>query len=211
MDDDLYKELIGKGLTNDVNLLVDELVKIEHRGFSNPDDPTRTLRLLAKVNEIQNNKENWKDAVKTAESSGGLGEIAVNSNGEVYIRGERGIQTMSLEQYKKSKDKVKTLTVSELMNARQMDPKLAYNNSIFSVAQQSIGVDKINDRIKTLVLAFGEETMNSERHYSKDQIINDIEQLFNNWKMNYPGLNDWIGHGLNELEEGMKELIDKIR
>ena len=71
MDDDLYKELIGKGLTNDVNLLVDELVKIEHRGFSNPDDPTRTLRLLAKVNEIQNNKENWKDAVKTAESSGG--------------------------------------------------------------------------------------------------------------------------------------------
>ena len=40
---------------------------------------------------------------------------------------------------------------------------------------------------------------------------NDIEQLFNNWKMNYPGLNDWIGHGLNELEEGMKELIDKIR
>ena len=40
---------------------------------------------------------------------------------------------------------------------------------------------------------------------------NDIEQLFNNWKMDYPGLNDWIGHGLNELEEGMKELIDKIR
>ena len=23
---------------------------------------------------------------------------------------------------------------------------------------------------------------------------NDIEQLFNNWKMNYPGLNDWIVH-----------------
>ena len=40
---------------------------------------------------------------------------------------------------------------------------------------------------------------------------NDIEQIFNNWKMEYPGLNDWVGHGLNELEEGMKELINKIR
>ena len=206
VDDDLYKELIGKGLTNDVNLLVDELVKIEQRGFSNPDDPTRTLRLLAKVNEIQNNKENWKNAVKTAESSGGLGEIAVNSNGEVYIRGERGIQTMSLEQYKKSKDKVKTLTVSELMNARQMDPKLAYNNSIFSIAQQSIGVDKINDRIKTLVLAFGEETMNSERHYSKDQIINEVAKLQGVEKPNAAQLK-----ALNSLYELMNTPGDYVK
>ena len=44
-----------------------------------------------------------------------------------------------------------------------------------------------------------------------EQGKNDIEQIFNNWKMEYPGLNDWVGHGLNELEEGMKELINKIR
>lgn len=39
---------------------------------------------------------------------------------------------------------------------------------------------------------------------------NDINQIFNNWKMNYPSLNEWAGGGLQKLEKGIKELIDKL-
>ena len=39
---------------------------------------------------------------------------------------------------------------------------------------------------------------------------NDINQIFNNWKTQYPSLNDWVGGGLQKIEQGVKDLINKI-
>lgn len=39
---------------------------------------------------------------------------------------------------------------------------------------------------------------------------NDINQIFNNWKTQYPSLNDWAGGGLQKIEQGVKDLINKI-
>ena len=54
---------------------------------------------------------------------------------------------MSLSQYSKEKDKVKLLSVAELMNERQYTPNLIGRNSLFNVAENAIGLDKITGSI----------------------------------------------------------------
>ena len=179
LDEDIYKDLIKDGgLTNDVNALVDQLVKLEEQGFNDPNNSTKALRLFAKINELKNNKDNWKDAVTTAKESGGLGEIAVNNFGEVYVKNEKGkISTLHLSQYKKEKEKYHTLSVSELLNARQNDPQLTFDTSVFSVAENSIGIEKINNHLKSIITSFGTESLSTERHYTKDQVISEISRI----------------------------------
>lgn len=179
LDEDIYKDLIKDGgLTNDVNALVDQLVKLEEQGFNDPNNSTKALRLFAKINELKNNKDNWKDAVNTAKQSGGLGEIAVNNFGEVYVKNEKGkISTLHLSQYKKEKEKYHTLSVSELLNARQNDPQLTFDTSVFSVAENSIGIEKINNHLKSIITSFGTESTSTERHYTKDQVVSEIARI----------------------------------
>lgn len=57
---DIYKELIGKGLVNDVNYFVEELSKIESKElpFLNGENRAFSLKLIGKVNEIIVNKNN---------------------------------------------------------------------------------------------------------------------------------------------------------
>ena len=179
LDEDIYKDLIKDGgLTNDVNALVDQLVKLEEQGFNDPNNSTKALRLFAKINELKNNKDNWTSAVTTAKESGGLGEIAVNNFGEVYVKNEKGkISTLHLSQYKKEKDKYHTLSVSELLNARQNDPQLTFDTSVFSVAENSIGIEKINNHLKSIITSFGTESTSTERHYTKDQVVSEIARI----------------------------------
>ena len=49
------------------------------------------LSLLPKVVEMKNNQKLWESAMKTAESSGGLNEIAVGNSGELYVKGENDV------------------------------------------------------------------------------------------------------------------------
>ena len=115
IDDDIYKELIGKGLNNEVNYFVEQLIKIEQApgGLTLPENRSTSLRVIAKINELQNNSEDWKKALSTAEKNEGLGEIAVGPMGELYTLDTRGsLKKISLSEYSKKKDKIKPLTVT---------------------------------------------------------------------------------------------------
>lgn len=181
LDDDIYKELIKSGgLVNDVNAFVNELSKLESDplSFSNSGNSTRALQLFAKINELKENKEIWDESVSIAKESGGLGEIAINSYGEIYSRNEDGkLSTIHVSEYKKNKDKYNPLTVSELLNARQFEPQLTFNQSIFTVAQNSIGIEKINSHLKSIISAFGSQSVQTERHYTKQQISEEIARI----------------------------------
>lgn len=181
LDEDAYKELIKSGgLVSDVNKFTDEMMSIssEPLAFLNSNTSRSALKVIAKVNELKRNKERWDDALKTSNASGGLGEVAVGTMGEVYTRKPDGkISAISIQDYKKHSEKYKLLNVSELLTARQYDQQLAYDDSIFSVAENSIGMNKITEHIKGLVSALGTESYAQERHYSKEQIAREISQL----------------------------------
>ena len=90
LDDDTFKELLTKGgLVNDVNSLVSELINLETsetNPFLKKSNRSMAIRMLGKVNELRQNKALWDDSIKTAATSGALGEVAVGSSGELFIK-----------------------------------------------------------------------------------------------------------------------------
>lgn len=172
-DKDLYKDLIGKGLTNDVNAFMDELAKLESKPMAFLDGESRgqMYKKIAAINELKNNKELWEKALATSKESGGLGEVAVNSYGELYVKDKNNaLKTIDVKTYKENRDKYNALTVSELMMARQYDPRLIMDTTVFSVANQSIGLEKISKHITDLMNVLSESSTSTERHYSKEQV-----------------------------------------
>ena len=174
LSDDVFKELLkGDFLVNDANNLVKELVALEAGSptpYTQANTRSMALKMIGKINELKQNKNYWQDAINRAKENGGLGEVAVGTSGEVYAKDENNnIQAISLAQYNKQKDKVKLLSVAELMNERQYNPNLIGKNSLFNVAENAIGLDKITGSIKDIVSMLGKETTKTEDYYTKDQ------------------------------------------
>ena len=178
MDDETFKELTKGGLINDVNAFVGQLIDLENSQsdpFLNQNNRGTALRMIGKVNEIRQTKEMWDKSVAQAKDSGGLNEVAVGSYGEIYAKdAKNNVIALSLGDYAKQKDKVRALTVAELLNERQYNPNLTGINSVFNTANNSIGMNKITNQIKSLISAFGQEDITDTRVYSKDQVLKQI-------------------------------------
>ncbi len=181
LDDTMYKELVTKGgLINEVNALVEQLGALESDPFNFMDQGSRskTYQLIGKINELRNNKEIWENSLKVAKESGGLSEVAIGPSRELYVRDkDNNIKTISLDTYKKDQSKYNPLTVSELMMARQYDPQLSFNKSVFSVADQAIGLEKISDHIRQMMGIMSDFSEKTERYYSKDQLAQYLKSF----------------------------------
>lgn len=181
LDEDIYKKLIGTGLTNDVNAFVAEIEGTNTGDFPylNAGKRRSVLQTLAKVNEIINNKEAWNKAKDDAVTAGGYGEVAIDSNKNMYYRDKNNkITAISIQEYKNKKEKPHVMTVSEVMNARNYDPSLTMNRRIFSVAQNSKGLKKITDRIQHMMGMLSEASTETERHYSKKQKLDELKRAY---------------------------------
>ena len=182
LNDDVFKELLkGDFLVNDANNLVSELVALE-AGSPTPYTQSNTrsmaIRMIGKVNELKQNKNYWQDAINRAKENGGLGEVAVGTSGEVYTKDDKNnIKAISLSEYNKDKDEIKLLSVAELMNERQYTPTLTGKNSIFNVAENSVGLDKITNSIKDIVSMLGKETLKTEDYYTKEQAKKYLSEM----------------------------------
>ena len=182
LSDDVFKELLkGDFLVNDANNLVKELVALEAGSptpYTQANTRSMALKMIGKINELKQNKNYWQDAINRAKENGGLREVAVGTSGEVYTKDENNnIQAISLSQYSKQKDKVKLLSVAELMNERQYNPNLIGKNSLFNVAENAIGLDKITGSIKDIVSMLGKETTKTEDYYTKDQARKYLSEM----------------------------------
>lgn len=182
MDDKIYEKLVENGLVSDVNDFANKMNSLQTDTFGGGlfggKPTTNYLQQIAKVNEIVQNKKAWDSSVKTAEATGGYGETAIGTNNEVYTRDKSGkIKAISLGTYKENKDAIKLLTVSELLNARNFEGQLAHQNSIFDVANNSVGLTEINKKVQSIVSALGEESEVTERHYSKEQIGAEMAKM----------------------------------
>ena len=96
----------------------------------------------------------------------------------MYVKDETGkIKAMTVQAYKKNANKVQTLTVSELLNERERNPLLIGQNSIFDVANNSIGMSKITDYAKKIIASLGTESQTSEKVYDKEVAMGAMRQL----------------------------------
>lgn len=181
LDDDLKKELLSKGgLVNETNALIQEIIKLESQSdnpFLNQSTRSNTLEIIAKINELRQNKNMWEQSFDLSKSSGGLSEIAVGNKGELYVRGEQGLQAMSVSDYKKNAGKVRALSVAELLEERNSNPGLVGNNSIFNIANNSIGIEKISDYASKIVNALGKEVRKSQEIYDRSELQGRLQAL----------------------------------
>lgn len=175
LDEDLYKQLVSKGgLVNDVNQFTQELNSMDSDPYAylNPNHVKSKLQIVAKVNELRRNNELWTKSMETAKSNGGLSEVAVGTSGEVFARGVDGrITQVDASTIAESPDEYKALTVSELLNARQYDQQLAFDQSIFRIAENSIGLEEIVSQIEGVVQGLGSIDNSSEFFRSKDNVV----------------------------------------
>lgn len=181
LDQDLYKKLIEDGgLVNDVNAFVDEIQKLESgpSPFLSNSNRTSTLRMFAKVNELKELKENWKEAYTKAGASGGLNEVAVGPNSELYARDKKGkISRVSISDYTKHREAYNPMTVSELLEARKYDPQLTYDKNTFSIAANSRGLEDITKKIKGVTDMIGKETVTTDKYKSSADIAKQYSEF----------------------------------
>ena len=180
LDDDVFKDLMGKGLVNDVNGFVAELAKIESTSsgafpYTQGNNRGMALRLVGKINELKNSKGDWDKAVSTATAAGGYGEVAIN-NDMVYGKDAKGnVSAINVNEYDKYRNQYRLLSVAELLNERQHNPKLTGQNGLFDVANNAIGLDKIKSNLKELIASLGTEDVHNENFYSKEQLKGQYE------------------------------------
>lgn len=183
LDDEIYKELVNSGgLINDVNQFVEDIEQLNSDPFSflSPKTQTSAIRMIGKVNELKQNKKMWEDSSDRAYKNGGYSEVAVGSSGELYTKDKNGnIVAITMNQFKKDGGEYSLLTVSDLLNARQHDPKLSYNQGIFKIADQSIGINNVTNHIETIISKLGKDVQSSEFYKTKDEIGREFSELYN--------------------------------
>lgn len=174
LDDKMYGMLIDKGgLKNDVDNFAANLANLDDSimDFIGAGNDIKARQMFAEINTLRINKEMWENALKQSQAQGGFGEVAVGDQGEMYVKDKNGrIGAISTTQYVKNKGAYNPLTVSDLLIARQYDPSLVNNQSVFAVAGTAIGMEKIVDHIKSLVNSIGTEKSTEEGFVTKSQL-----------------------------------------
>ena len=182
LDDDVYKDLLSKGgLTSDVNAFTAQLgqVDLSPQSLMNSNNTAKTIRLIAKVNEMKNNNEMWKDAVTAAKTNGSYSELAIAQDGELFYKNSQGqIGTTTANEIKKDPTKFgNLLSVADLLYERQTNNGLAFDKTVFNIAENSVGLEKITKHIQELFGTLTEYSVASERHFSKDDVKKEYESL----------------------------------
>lgn len=179
---DIAKQLASKGaLTSDIIKFTEELSKIDMSPsfLLDSGNTTKAIRMIAKVKEIENNSEMWKDSVKASRENGSYGEVAVSDSGNIFYKDPTSgnIKEGLISNYKKDPNKYgQLLSVADLLQERQKNSNLAFDQNIFNIADSSVGLQKITDHIQKLFTTLSDYSDVSEQHLSREAVQEKLDQ-----------------------------------
>lgn len=212
IEEEMYKELIkgGVGLRSDINKWVDQVIALESSSEYPYLENQNINNIGAKIkiwNEIRENYRNYKDAFDLAQKQGGLNEVAVGNGGELFVKDKGAkLKSVSMSEYSKNRDKYNPLTVYELLQEREINPNLAFNNSIYSVIDTALGTEKIIDNIAQLVDKVGSFSHTLTSTKGDPQLMNDAQQIASQITGRKPTKEEL--EALGKLEQIMKSPSD---
>lgn len=196
----LQKEIIDvlkeNGIQNDVDGFLSEanafLTKSQHLTnmslFGGEDDSytmSHLIGVLSMANRVKQNKLQWDEATEKLKSENAWNEVAVSSNGYIYVYGDNGLKTVSSEEYSKNRDKYQALTNSQVLGLREQDPNLAFKSNILQDLSGAIGMKTITDQLVDIVNKFG--------HYSRTEYIKNTGNAIS--QSAYDGMQILLGQG----------------
>ena len=167
--DEIVKVLQESGINNDVDsfLQVANDFLVRSRSLSNTslfggsDDSYSISDLtyvLSLANKVKQNKLQWDAAATNLKDQDNAHEVAVASNGYLYVRSEDGFATVSPDEFANNRDKYDALTNSQVLGLRQKLPGLAFNTDILNDMAGSISLETIQKQLLDIIDKFGETT-----------------------------------------------------
>ena len=162
---DMIKELFKsvKGLPIDVTSVYRKMSNVLNRSkalgeeMSTDDIAAMYLNSMNDLARLQYSQKAYEDARNVAAGNDALGEIAVGANGELILQdsdtAEVKIGTMA--DLKKSNGKLNPLTNEQALTMRAHSPNLAFNDRVFDIVNNGIGMTKIANHIKSLAGTVG--------------------------------------------------------
>ena len=173
---EMVTTILNKGmLTNDFDDMASKLDQIG--SLSNFDNTKSAMVALKMLVEGRNMKEMFEKSVDVAKDKGGFGEVAVASNGDMFVMDGNKVKRMSVDEYKSQRNSVSPLTVSQLMYQRQMNPTMSWDTSAFEAADNAIGLDKINEKIHSLISYLGTESSEDEKFEQPEAMQKKIADI----------------------------------
>lgn len=169
------------GLPNDVQALTSQLTKFfvgNNLGIGSTSGiETRYLKALSLAKTAKFNKQQYDEAYKHAESSGGINEIAIDENGQLICAVNNDFKRLTVDQYiqaKKQLPELHALTNQELLKLRAYSPDLQFDTNLTGIVKNGIGMEAINKLINDAVRSLGSDELKREGYTATEQ--NQIKQ-----------------------------------
>lgn len=175
---EVINELIKKGLPNDVNSFLKELQTAESFTMDGSFDRNKLYSLASKANMLIHNSTLMDSAMTQAYNNDGLEELAVGTRGQLFVQDKNGtVKQISMSEYDKKRDQYSAMTVNDLSKARMYNSNLAFDTEIISTIQNSLGINKINDYMLSIIDKLGTETLNQEGYIDKQKLKEQINSF----------------------------------
>lgn len=197
----LQKEIVDvlkeSGIQSDVDTFLSQanafltksksLSRVSLFGGENTDYSMSDLvSILSMANRVKQNKIQHTEATNRLDNQDAWNEVAVTTTGKVYVyEKDRGLKTVSAEDYYENKDNYQALTNSQVLGLREQDNNLAFNGDILKDISASLGMKSVVTELTDIVNKFG-MTTRSEYIQNTGEVVS---------KSVYDGMQMLIGQG----------------
>lgn len=173
----ILNKLVEEGLPNEVELFTRELAEFAQYTDMYGLDKSRLYHLIGKANTIIKNGDFLKKAEEKAYQNSSIDEIAISAKSEMFvIDQDQNIKKVHISKFNAKKQHA--LTIGELLEYRKYAPELSYNTEIATVTGNSIGLEKIESYIKSIIDTVGTSKTTVEAYENLASLIGkDAKQL----------------------------------
>ena len=167
------------GLPNDMQVVISNLKSMYDLQTIAPSAATGLVSMylnsLLKSKTANFNKKQYDNAYKEVNDNKGLSEVAISDRGNVFATDENNKPyELSIEEYVKNPDKYRLLTNSNLLYLRAHSPSFAFQNEVFSIVENGLGMEKVAEFLKDNLQTLGtDESNRSYNVFTKDQQVID--------------------------------------
>lgn len=180
INEDVLKQLMGEGLTNDVMAFSDNLQRA-YTEYTNMSDIARStqygqhLRNImrgdwGRLNHMRRNKQLMDEALSKIKSNNADSDFAVTPNGVVLKDLETGqVAEVSYSEYAenyRNNSKYRMLTNAELVNEREYNPNLVNDINSLTILNNAVGMTKVKEEVLKILSDLGSEkkSMSTEQY-----------------------------------------------
>lgn len=113
------------------------------------------IQVLSMANRVKQNKAYYDTAADRLKNQDAWNEVAISTDGKIYVYSEEGLRTVSVDEFHKNRDKYQALTNSQVLGLREQDSNMAFNSNVLRDMSGALGLKTITAQLIDTVSKFG--------------------------------------------------------